>query len=269
MYCDECGTRLPKDSAFCENCGHSLAPKQNQETTIQEESSATSIVQKIISWFRYDKKRLGIVGVIVVLLVSVAIYAIVPPGIPEATRIDVNRHRNASFGFVLRMLHQVPFQTDDGVARVDAESATRLSHDNDVPVDVFWRENPQEWLIILGEERESRTWTKREIEEWLSVIGIENPTFDSGGRQFTLTYDSDSVSGGYVFIHENQSTGAQQRFENQWTFSQRGDGRVRIQIPDRNDRSSLWFIVQSHLDGISFSPGTSRDFRYYWNGSGR
>ncbi|MCL2437813.1 MAG: zinc ribbon domain-containing protein [Coriobacteriia bacterium] len=87
LYCEECGTKLPKDGVFCESCGHRLSVELEQEVPVKSIAESKNLAQKVVSWFALDKKRLAIIGLGAALLVAIPI----ANSVIEQRRIEMER----------------------------------------------------------------------------------------------------------------------------------------------------------------------------------
>ena len=78
MFCEECGTKNKKGSAFCENCGHKIVVEEPiKEDKKKETKTETKVVKKEVKKEPMNKKTkiiIGVISIVVVALIGTYMY---------------------------------------------------------------------------------------------------------------------------------------------------------------------------------------------------
>lgn len=72
MFCEECGAKNKKGTAFCEECGHKLPVEVKEEKATKEEPRKEKVAKKPIS--KKTKILVGVIAVVVAALVGTYFY---------------------------------------------------------------------------------------------------------------------------------------------------------------------------------------------------
>jgi len=76
MFCSNCGSKIPEDSAFCPNCGHKVGAKVDDTVEKKEPVKKTAVVSKTVQKSNekkvgsiFNRKRLITLGILVVIVI--------------------------------------------------------------------------------------------------------------------------------------------------------------------------------------------------------
>ena len=72
MFCEECGAKNNKGTAFCEECGHKLPVEVKEAKATKEEPKKEKVAKKPIS--KKTKILVGVIAVVVAALVGTYFY---------------------------------------------------------------------------------------------------------------------------------------------------------------------------------------------------
>ncbi len=87
MFCTNCGHELDDDAVFCEQCGTQLTPEQESESVSAPVSppaantpgKGTEVVNKMLQYVKENKKQVGIIAGIIVVVAVIAIFLATRP----------------------------------------------------------------------------------------------------------------------------------------------------------------------------------------------